>query len=66
MLNCSTMLPVGLVGYTDNQKNWSVGYSGNQEEDGNATTGVTLAMVRVVADMSRWMLGHNTRGLAAS
>ena len=63
MLNCSTMLPVGLVGYTDNQKNWSVGYSGNQEEGG---TGVTLAMVRVVADMSRWMLGHNTRGLAAS
>ena len=60
MLNCSTMLPVGLVGYTDNQKNWSVGYSGNQEEEGR--TGVTLAMVRVVADMSRWMLGHNTRG----
>ena len=53
MLNYSTMLPVGLVGYTDNQKNWSVGYSGNQEEGG---TGVTLAMVRVVADMSRWML----------
>ena len=57
------MLPVGLVGYTDNQKNWSVGYSGNQEEEDG--TGVTLAMVRVVADMSRWMLRHNTRGFAA-